>query len=337
MNRRCCQSAICLAAVAAAALAGCDGVQSSLAPQGPEAERVARLSAVLFIGAGVIVALVALLAAVALFGPERWRRALRGQAMVVGGGVAFPIVTLTILLAYGLLVMRGGSPEAHAGSAAAEPLRLSIVGEQWWWRVIYESGDGGSFETANELRIPVGRLVQIDLTTADVIHSFWVPRLAGKVDMIPGRTNRIHLLADEPGASRGQCAEYCGGAHALMSFDVVAMTAPDFARWLEGVSGPARVPADEEERRGQALFLASGCGGCHAIRGSEARGTIGPDLTHVGGRLTIAAATLPANLAAFARWIDDHQRIRPENRMPPFDFFQEDELLALATYLESLQ
>jgi cytochrome c oxidase subunit 2 len=320
---------------AALAVAGCDGVQSALAPAGPEAARIALLSWVLTIGAVVILIGVIVLTAMAMFGRGVWRPGwLRSDAIVIGGGIVFPAVTLSVLLGYGLVVMRAGSvPLAEEGEA----LRIAVVGERWWWRVFYRDADGRQIESANELRIPTKRLVAIELTSSDVIHSFWVPKLAGKLDMIPGRTNVLRLSADTPGVSRGQCAEYCGGAHALMSFHVVAMAEPDFERWLAQEAAAAQPPRDAGAQQGQLLFMASGCGACHAVRGTPARGKIGPDLTHVGGRMSLAAATLPNDEAAFARWIRDNQHIKPRNLMPPFGIFNESELAALSRYLAGLR
>jgi cytochrome c oxidase subunit II len=323
-----------LAATAACALAvgGCEGVQSALAPQGPEAERVARLFWALTIGSAAILAGVVMLTAVALIGGAPARRRLDNETVIIAGGIVFPVVTLTAVLAWSEIVMG-----ANATRSDDNVVRIGVVGERWWWRVIYRDTQGHRFESANELRIPVGRVVEIELTSADVIHSFWVPKLAGKLDMIPGRRNILRLRADAPGAMRGQCAEYCGGPHALMSFHVVAMAEPDFARWLAREAEGAETPRDPTAQQGHLLFMTSGCGGCHAVRGTAAAGTIGPDLTHVGGRMSLAAATLPNNEAEFARWIRDGQHIKPENLMPPFGIFNESELAALSRYLASLK
>lgn len=317
----------------AAALAGCEDVQSVLAAHGPEAERILLLSWVLFAGAGAILTAVVAATAVAAVAPLSWRARLGSERVVVGAGIVFPVVALSALLAYGLFVMRAGT----AAPAPGEPLRIAVIGEQWWWRFIYTGPDGRRFESANELRIPAGRPIDLSLSTADVIHSFWVPNLAGKVDMIPGRTNRLRLAAERPGVSRGQCAEFCGGAHALMSFYVVAMSPKDYASWIEQAGADARAPATPRLRQGREIFLAAGCGGCHAIRGTPAIGTIGPDLTHVGGRISLAAGVLASDESAFARWIADNQHIKPQNRMPPFRIFSESELGALAGYLASLK
>ncbi|MGY3622521.1 cytochrome c oxidase subunit II [Bradyrhizobium sp. USDA 10063] len=319
------------AGAAACVLAACDGVQSSLAPQGPEAERVLLLFSVLAIGGGIILLAVIALVTMALFasGARAW---LATEKLIIGGGIVFPIATLTAVLGYSLVATRAASNPAVIG----EPLRISVIGEQWWWRVIYADA-GRRVESANELRIPVGRPVEIELSSADVIHSLWVPKLAGKLDMIPGRKTVLNLAATTPGVSRGQCAEYCGGAHAFMSFYVVALPKAEFESWLDRQAAPARAPVDADQRAGQLLLLSHGCGSCHTIRGTSAVGTIGPDLTHVGSRMSLAAGALSNDAAAIARWITDNQHVKPQNRMPPFGIFTEKELTWLSSYLAELK
>jgi cytochrome c oxidase subunit 2 len=314
-------------------LSGCDGggIQSILLPEGPEAQRILASFWIMVAGGGAIVALVGMLITAALSGSS-WRQWLAGESIVIAGGIAFPVLVLTALLVHELLLTRTSS-----AAPAETKLRISVVGEQWWWRIDYEATDGERFQTANEIRIPVGIPVAVELTSADVIHSFWVPKLAGKLDMIPGRKTHLNLQANEAGVSRGQCAEYCGGPHAFMSIYVVAMEENAFTRWLSQQKAAAILPINPIERRGSELFIAAGCGGCHAVRGTEAKGTIGPDLTHVGGRLSLAAATLPNNESGFARWIADNQHIKPENRMPPFRLFTKAELASLSAYLASLK
>jgi cytochrome c oxidase subunit 2 len=309
-----------------------NGAQSVLAPRGQDAERIATLFWTMLGGATLIMLAVALLTALALKGDSPGRGWLRSERLVVWAGIILPVCLLTALLLWGLFALRAGATHGDPNA-----LRVAVVGERWWWRVIYPGAGGGSFESANELRIPVGRTVNVELRTADVIHSFWVPSLAGKVDMIPGRTNVLSLVANAAGISRGQCAEYCGGAHALMSFHVVALNAAEFESWLAHESGPAIPPADAETRLGQTLFIASGCGACHTIRGTDAAGRIGPDLTHVGGRLSLAAATMRNDAAAIGRWIRDNQHIKPQNRMPPFGIFDDRQLAALSRYLAGLK
>jgi cytochrome c oxidase subunit II len=320
-------------AVAGLVLAACSSEQSALSPSGEEAERVNTLFWVMTIGGTLIMAGVMALAAVAIFGSDGLRSRLARERLVIGGGVVFPAVTLTALLAYGLVVF----VTRESAAESADEAFARITGEQWWWRVAYQLADGSSFESANELRVPVGTPVALALETADVLHSFWVPNLAGKLDMVPGRTNVLTINATKAGVSRGQCAEYCGGAHAFMGFHVVAMPPAEFDAWLAAEAGPAVEPSSPELQRGAELFIETGCGACHTIRGTAAVGTIGPDLTHVGGRRWIAAATLPSTAEAFANWIRNNQHIKPENKMPPFGILEEAELALLAHYLESLK
>jgi cytochrome c oxidase subunit 2 len=311
-------------------MAGCDGRQSAFTGLGPVSSRITLLIWIMFIGAALITLLISALMLISIAGPAAWRHKLAGEKGIVWGGIVFPIVTLTALLIYGFLILKAGGTLVQA----EDPVHISVVGEQWWWRVIYRHDDGHTTESANELRIPTGRPIEIELSTADVIHSFWIPAYAGKVDMIPGRTNILHFIADKPGIVTGQCAEYCGGAHALMSFYTVAMTPSDYDDWLAKERASAR-PAPHSE--GEQLFLSAGCGGCHTVRGIRADGKIGPDLTHVGSRLSLGAGILPNTAEGFAKWISRHQTIKPENLMPPFNIFSESELQSLSVYLNSLE
>jgi cytochrome c oxidase subunit 2 len=322
-----------LAVIPAFAACGCNRVQSVLAANGPEAERVANLFWIMT-GAGAVILLgVMALAALAIFGPDRWRGGLRSDRVVIGGGIIFPTIVLSVLLVAAFLLTRAGAlPGGQSPS-----LRIAVVGEQWWWRVRYAAADGSRIESANEIRIPVGRPVALELSTADVIHSLWIPTLAGKLDMIPGRTTVLHVEANSAGVTRAQCAEYCGGAHALMSLYVVAMEQEEFEQWLAGEAAPARAEGGLRSRDGERLFFAAGCAACHTIRGTRAQGTIGPDLTHLGSRVSLAAATLPNNVEAIARWIQDNQHIKPDNKMPPYRVFSREELDSLAFYLAGLK
>jgi cytochrome c oxidase subunit 2 len=313
-----------------AALCGCEGEQSVFAGLGPVSSRITLLTWIMFIAAAIITLLVGFLVTVAIYGPARWRHSLTSEKSVMWGGIVFPVAALSVLLFYGFSILNAGERQQRAGN----PVRIAVVGEQWWWRVVYRHPDGRTTESANEVRIPAGRPVEIELTTADVIHSFWLPAYAGKVDMIPGHTNRLHFVADQPGVVRGQCAEYCGGAHALMAFYAVAMAPADYDSWLAKEKGDA-LPATE--KAGEKLFLASGCGGCHTVRGTPANGKAGPDLTHVGGRISLGAGILSNTPESFARWIGRHQKLKPENLMLPFDFFSENELRGLSAYLKGLE
>jgi cytochrome c oxidase subunit II len=294
-----------------------DGIQSALNPQGPDAALIAEISWVLFAGAALIFGAVMALAAYAVFAKRESAARLSPRLLLVGGGIVFPAVTLLALLVYSLVRAASLHPEdAHA-------LKIEVIGEQWWWRVRY-----AGFETANEIRIPVGRPVELVLRSADVIHSFWVPVLAGKLDMIPGRSNRLRLRAGQPGEFRGQCAEYCGGPHALMALFVVAQEPAQFEQWLDAQRRPATQSND--------VFVSS-CGACHTVRGTPAAGVLGPDLTHVGSRLSIGAGLLPNNAGALAGWIASSQHLKPGNLMPEFRHFSGEELQALAGYLERLR
>jgi cytochrome c oxidase subunit 2 len=317
-------------ALALAAMAGCEGEQSAFAGLGPVSSRITLLTWIMFIAAGLITLLICFLVAVSIFGPAGWRRGLTSEKSVVWGGIVFPVTALSVLLFYGFSILHAGERLVRAEN----PVRIAVIGEQWWWRVIYRHEDGRSTESANEVRVPAGRPVEIELTTADVIHSFWLPAYAGKIDMVPGHTNRLHFVADKPGIVRGQCAEYCGGAHALMAFYAVAMAPADYEGWLAKERAEARPAAGKS---GERLFLASGCGGCHTVRGTPADGKTGPDLTHVGGRISLGAGILPNTAESFARWIGRHQKLKPENLMLPFDFFSESELRDLAGYLKGLE
>jgi cytochrome c oxidase subunit II len=290
-----------------------------LTPAGPEGELLAEMAWVLFIGAAAIFVLVMALLTWALKGGRK----LAEGRFIIGGGIVFPTVTLAALLVYSLV--RGAAVQAPAQAA----LHIEVTGEQWWWRVRYLDAQGRlDFETANEIRIPAGQPVLLELKSADVIHSFWVPSLAGKLDMIPGRTNRLRLLASRPGEYRGQCAEYCGGPHAFMAFFVVAQEEEAFRRWAD----LQRRPATEANP----LFN-SHCSGCHTVRGTAAAGPHGPDLTHVGSRKTLGAALLPMNRGAIAGWIASSQHLKPGNLMPSFQHFSGEELRELAAYVEKLK
>ncbi|MBO6719439.1 MAG: cytochrome c oxidase subunit II [Rhizobiaceae bacterium] len=313
--------------------AGCGGVQSALVPRGAEATEIDALFwTVTWVSVAVTILVVSFVA-IALWGPSRWRNIIADHWVVTVGGIALPVVVLSALLAYGLIVMQVGA----ARSASADGPGITIVGKRWWWEVIYDRPDGSTVMSANELRLPVGKPVEIRLESDNVIHSFWAPQLGGKLDMIPGRTNVLTLEATEAGISRAQCAEYCGGAHALMSMFVVAMPPEEYEAWLEAEARPASEPSDEAAERGRTLFLENGCGACHTVRGTDAAGVVGPDLTHVGSRRSLAAATLPNDRDAFARWIRDNQHIKPDNLMPPYGNLTDGELTAIAAYLDGLE
>lgn len=312
-------------------LAGCAGEQSALSGGGQESDRTLLLTIILTAGSAVIFLLVIAAIAAAFFAPVRVKRWLASNNIVIWGGIAFPTVVLSALLVYGFLAL--GAGPASSATAAGDPLRIRVDGLQWWWRVTYLGNDGEEIESANELRLPAGRTVQLELTSSDVIHSFWVPAYAGKVDMIPGRTNTLTLVAEEPGIVRGQCTEYCGGAHAFMAFSVVTMDPADFDAWLAEEAGPANLTGTQGER----AFLQAGCGGCHTVRGTSARGSVGPDLTHVASRRTIGAGLLPTDRDAILTWLKRHKSLKPDNLMPAYDMLSEEEQASIADWLGQLE
>jgi cytochrome c oxidase subunit 2 len=221
-------------------------------------------------------------------------------------------------------------------SAAAEaPLVVQLRGLQWWWQATYTAdGEAPAFVTANELHLPLGRPVRLELSAEDVIHSFWVPSLAGKQDMIPGRDNVLHLTATASGVYRAQCAEFCGLQHAHMALLVVVEPPEEFASWRAAQAAPAMGEALEAE--GRRVFEQRPCGACHTVRGTTAAGRTGPDLTHIASRGTLAAGLLPMTPGALAAWIADPQTLKPGNNMPLVPL-SADELQALTAWLASLR
>jgi cytochrome c oxidase subunit II len=220
---------------------------------------------------------------------------------------------------------------------SANALTLTVTGHQWWWDVRYDDSDPSKVVvTANEIHVPVGRPVHLQLKSPDVIHSFWVPSLDGKRDLIPGKDNSLWIQADRAGEYRGQCAEFCGYQHAHMGILVVAQPEAEFNRWLEAQRGLAHEPTNDVEKRGREVFMSTTCVMCHSVRGTPAGSRTGPDLTHLATRKTIAAGTVPNTIGYLAGWILDPQKFKPGTRMPPHAFEPAD-LHALLAYLTSLK
>jgi cytochrome c oxidase subunit 2 len=322
------------------ALAGCGGSQNTLAPHSHAASDIANLfwvmTAVAFGGLALITGLLV------FAWVRRGRRGFGGDPaaphpgerpawfVVVGLGVVFP---LTVIVA--LFVVSNGAiiNVTQAPAASSTAMTVDAVGHQWYWAFRYP---GTKAVTAGELHIPVRTRVNLVATTADVIHSFWVPELNRKVDTIPGRPNRILLYADRPGIYRGQCAEYCGLQHAHMGMLVFVQPKAQFREWLRKQSAPAAAPAAALARRGERVFLDGACSSCHTIRGTSARGFVGPDLTHLASRTTLAGLTIPNRRDYLARWIVDSQHFKPGNQMPDFHL-SPARLRALVAYLGSLR
>ncbi len=242
----------------------------------------------------------------------------------------FPSITLLLLLAYALWLMPALRPFAQSTGTG---LRIEVTGKQFWWQVIYHLPEGPPIVSANEIRLPVGERVELTLKSDNVIHSFWIPALGGKMDMIPGRINRLSLLATRPGKFRGPCAEYCGTSHALMAIAAVAMDSEAFHAWLADQA----MPSPNAAASGLSLFERHGCGACHRIAGTSAEARVGPDLSHVGSRETLGAGILPNTKEAMIRLIARPQEVKPGQHMPAFGMLPADDLSAIAAYLGTLQ
>ena len=244
---------------------------------------------------------------------------------------------LTILTLFGLLFASVITGRALASLPQQDAIAIEVTGYQWWWHVVYaDRNPSQRVTTANELHVPTGRTILLILDAADVIHSLWIPNLHGKMDLVPGRQNTLWLRVDEPGVYRGQCAEYCGVQHAHMALTVIAEPPDAFAAWLNGQRQTPAPPASAEAQRGQALFRATTCVMCHSVRGTIAGARLGPDLTHVGTRSTVAAATLPNTRDNLLRWIANPQHVKPGSRMPASELPRTD-LEAIVSYLETLR
>lgn len=304
----------------------CGGPQSALDPAGLEAERIGSFFLFMVLGAATIWALLMGTAILAILRRPGRHTERFANTLIIGGGVIFPTIGLAVLLTVGLRSLPDWS-----GSPA--DLRIHVHGEQFWWRVAYERGDE-RIVSANEIHLPAGEPVEFVLTTADVIHSFWMPAIGGKMDMMPGRVNRLTLTPTTPGIYRGACAEFCGPSHALMAFAIVVHPPGEFDDWLVAETSPASNSAETEGRR---LFLANGCAACHRIGGIVELGEVGPDLTHVGSRRTLAAGTAPMSRQALTDWITDPQALKPGAGMPAYTMLPEEEILAIADFLLSLE
>jgi cytochrome c oxidase subunit 2 len=321
-------------------VAACAGVQTPLDPAGDQAANIAWLFW-LFTGVCAAIWLAVVIVLIAAIARRRWvpdkspsepepaRERRMGQA--VGVATALTVVTLIVFTGLSYLTTRG------FGAERANAMQIVLTGKQWWWQIEYKGiMPSESFVTANELHVAVGRPVTIQLVSNDVIHSFWIPNVAGKMDLIPGRTNTISFTVAKPGTYRGQCAEFCGLQHAHMALLLVADRPEDFDAWRAHELSEAPAPARPETAHGLEIFLRNGCAACHSLRGTPASGRLGPDLTHVGARQTIGAGTLPNTRGNLQGWIADPQSIKPGAQMPRLELSAVD-LNAVAGYLASLQ
>lgn len=316
---------------------GCRSDMSVFEPAGPYAAKITHLtwflvilSTVVFVGVMVVVAMA--VSRNRTRDPAEVDLAGRPHHFILIGGAIIPAIVLTAVFVAAMHVTGLFPPPAPQNA-----LSVKVTGNQWWWEIQYNDPDlSREFVTANEMHIPVGRPVRVTLVSHDVIHSFWVPRLQGKLDVIPGDTNEIRLIADKPGDYRGQCAEYCGMQHANMAFHVVADDPSSYEAWAATQRADAAEPTDSVAARGKQVFLSGPCALCHSIRGTPAQAQIAPDLTHIGSRSTIAAGTLPNTLGNMEAWITNAQSLKPGTKMPSLTVFNGADLRALAVYLESL-
>ena len=320
-------------------VAGCQGVQTPLAPAGAEAGALLSLFNLILLVCGAIFAIFILLLGTALW---RARTVADREAPRISPSdqrLERGLAIWSALVVGGLLLLVGGSfladwtlPRAERGQG----LEVRITGHQWWWRIEYRDPAGGGWvETANELHLPAGRRTHVLLGSADVIHSFWVPNLAGKLDMIPGRTNRLALTPRRIGRFRGTCGEFCGLQHTHMALDVTVEPPAAFATWLDGQRAPAATPSDPVRARGRAVVEAA-CGSCHRLRGTSAAGRAGPDLTHLASRRSLAAGTLPMSRGAIQGWIAKPSALKPGTMMPAVALGADD-AKAASLYLGSLR
>ena len=315
-------------------VAACRGRYVALDRASPEASRATDLHWLIFWVCGAVsVGLVACLgAALAVRSKPVTPLGDRRRGRIVGAVAAASALILLLLLTASVLTGR-----ANVAPAGSEPLRIRITGHQWWWEVSYPAEPpSDTVITANEIHVPVGRPVRLDLSSADVIHSFWAPNINGKKDLIPGRPTTHVFRVDRPGVYEGRCAEFCGYQHAHMGFLLIGEEPARFEAWLDAQRRSAAEPSDEAAIRGRRVFVSSACVLCHTIRGVPAFGHKAPDLTHLASRRMIAAATLPNTAGHLAGWIVDSQRIKPGNRMPP-NPLPPDDLLDMVSYLRGLR
>jgi cytochrome c oxidase subunit 2 len=342
---------VMLVAGLAIPLVACDAPQSILHPAGPAARGLATLGwfAIVVFSLAIVVVW-ALLAWIAMrrrgtFDEHDDVHARDGQQWILIGGVIIPVITLGVTLVLTLRTMSSFPLESSIRASVCSAVTstcptpvIEVTGHQWWFgvRYLFDKADD-EVRGTTEIHIPVGRPMDIALVTRDVIHSFWVPRLHGKVDLVPGQTNYVRLQADAPGVYDGQCGEFCGVEHANMRVQVVAQTPEDYAAWLAHQRTAARAPVSDEVAHGRDVFMGSACALCHMVRGTPAMGLVGPELTHVGSQRRIAGGMLDNTTANLAAWVTHAQSIKPGAQMPDLTMFTGRELRALVGYLQSLQ
>ncbi len=320
---------------------GCGLPQSTLNPGGPAASNLAQIGWVVYILFLVITGIMWLFL---LWACIRRRGSLQyhapwdeggGQSWVLAGGLVLPFVVLCGLFVFA--VERTRDFPLHNDSDHPAP-EILVIAHQWWWEVHYlEGGPSTQFVTANEIHIPVERPIEIVLETQDVIHSFWVPALHGKLELIPGQSNFIRVQASHAGNFEGQCAEYCGAEHARMRLLVVAQSAQDYQAWRNQQLQPASEPQGEDAMHGRDVFQYGACALCHTVRGTAAQGKVAPDLTHLASRQFIAANSYKNNEANLEAWSTHAQSLKPGAEMPDLTEFNGEDLRAMTAYLQQLK
>jgi cytochrome c oxidase subunit II len=323
-----------IAAVGVLLLGGCAGPQSALEPHGPHAALIAETWWVMLVGGTLIFVIVSALALYAIYRVPERRPALQPRAFVIWAGLVIPSVILFALLVYGTLV-----GVALLGAPESPPLRIHVTGQQFWWQVDYPGEPNGAAQvsTANEIYFPVGEPIEVVLETRDVIHSLWIPSLAGKTDLIPGKTNSIRFSASRPGVFLGQCAEFCGLLHAHMRLVAVALEPAEFARWRVDRAADADPAVLAEHAPALRHFSATGCADCHAIRGSDAAGEGGPDLTFFGARIDAQQVRTPAGRTQLAVWLTERHAVELNRRHGDVDPPSAEQAEAMAKLLEALR
>jgi len=320
-----------------------NGIHDVRVPAGPQAAALFDLWTVMLVTCTVVFVAIIVVLAVAVWRAPRATEQTAPDAVAhprreatLGRSVGYAVAVSSVLL-FGLLFASFIADRAIARLPLDDAVHIDLIGHQFWWEARYDPSDPArAFATANEVHVPVGRPVLMSLRADDVIHSFWVPSLAGKKDLIPGRESTIAFRADLAGTYRGQCAEFCGYQHAHMALIVVTDAPADYERWLAVQRRPAKEPSTAQEQRGRDLVEHASCALCHTIAGTAAQGRRAPDLTHVGSRSSLAAGTLDNTAAARAHWIADPQRYKPGVDMPPLAAAPTD-LVAISAYLGSLQ
>jgi cytochrome c oxidase subunit 2 len=316
-------------------LTGCSGNQSALNTHGHSADALKDL---IILVTAVCTAVFLMVVGFLLWALARKREVPRSdndaeRRMTLSVRIAIAFTALTVA---GLTIASFyTTSDLNSGNDATVVVRVKA--QQWWWQFNYRGvNQEPAFQTANELHIPVNQDVRLELESLDVIHSLWIPSLAGKLDMIPGRKNIITMRASRPGIYRGQCAEFCGLQHSHMAFVVVAEEEPAYQQWFAVQAAPAQEPTVAEAVVGKAVFMNKPCAACHTIRGTPATGTSGPDLTHVASRHTIGAGLLETTRGSLAAWIADPQTLKPGNNMPLVPLTS-DELRQISAYMEELK